>query len=455
MASLSELAERYEAVKAILEDTNISHLKASRHINQFIYSRGQQSAATSDRSVRRYRARRDIVLDNLVSPYAGGPEMPHRPRRELPVPQWTPGIDVDEQGGEFRTRPIEVTLEQTAVEPQEAELLAQFNLDPQTWEIIAARKSQWQSGDRWLEARRVSFRKRGSGFSLGAEDLEQIMGRYTHIVPISKDTPNFQGTLVVPAGDLQLGKQDGGGTRATIDRFARIINKMAEEYYYGVENLVLPWLGDCIEGSVSQGGRNISNLDVTPAEQVRIYRRLMMHQIAVLAPLGRRVLVPVVPGNHDETTRVQNLGPRDSWAIEGAVAVQDWMQGRPEYAHVTFLFPDRTEPDLTVDIGGVTVTFMHGHGTGKSNPNSILDWWRKQSHGRQLAGEADLLVSAHWHHLRVEATGGNRTWIQIPALDGGSDWFRHHTGDEPDAGIISFELTPGVSPSWTNLRNWT
>jgi hypothetical protein len=448
MSSLSELAQQYDSIRNVLEDTSIPHLTAARQI-------GVLGFTTTDRSVRRYRARQGITLDSLVSPYAGTGTVAHRPRRELDVPQWVPGIDIEVDRGEFRTVPITVTPEQTVVEPQEAELLQQFNLDPQVWEITAARKSQWQSGENWLEARRVSFRKRGSGFSLTRDDIEEVMDRYTHIVPRLKDVTAFKGTLVVPAGDLQLGKQDGGGTRATVDRFARIINELAEEYYYGVENLVLPWLGDCIEGSVSQGGRNISNLDVSPVEQVRIYRRLMMHELAVLAPLGRRVLVPVVPGNHDETTRVQNLGPRDSWAIEGAVAVQDWMQGRPEYAHVTFLFPDQTEPDLTVDIGGVTVAFMHGHGTGKSRPEGIIDWWMKQAHGRQLAGEADLLVTAHWHHLRVLATGGNKTHIQIPALDGGSDWFRHHTGEEPDSGIISFELTPGVSPSWTNLKMWT
>jgi len=423
---------------------------AAERINYIL--KGAES--TSERSVRRYRARREIVLDNLVSPYGEDRTVTHRPRRELAVPQWVPGIDMSPEGGEFRTRAVEVDIENPPVDPQEAELLERFSLDPQTWEVVSARKSLWQSGERWLEAHRVSFRKRGSGFSLSRDDVEEVMARYSP-APMPLKSPEFKGTLVIPAGDLQLGKQDGGGTRATIDRFARIINEIAETYYYGVENLVLPWLGDCVEGSVSQGGRNISNLDVTPAEQVRIYRRLMMHQLAVLAPLGRRVLVPVVPGNHDETTRVQNLGPRDSWAIEGAVAVQDWMSGRPEYAHVSFLFPDQTEPDLTVDIGGVTVAFMHGHGTGKGKPDGILDWWRKQSHGRQLAGEADILVSAHWHHLRVEATGGNRTWIQIPALDGGSDWYRHHTGDEPDSGIISFELTPGKSPGWTLLRTWT
>lgn len=450
MRPLADLAKSVPAIKAILDDGTISHSEAARLIN----AGGDQ---TSERSVRRYRTRQGVVLENLVSPYGDDLTIAHRPRRELPVPQWVPGIDIDPAvGGEFRTRAVEVELTSIdhGVEPEEAELLGEFGLNPETWEVVAARKSQWQSGERWLEARRVSFKKRGSGHRLTPEYIEQTLGQYTP-APGPLTNPTFEGTLVVPAGDLQLGKQDGGGTKATVDRFARITNEIAEKYYYGVENLVLPWLGDCIEGSVSQNGRNIAQLDITPAEQVRVYRRLMMHQIATLAPLAKRVLVPVVPGNHDETTRVQNLPIRDSWAIEGAVAVADWMQGRPEYEHVQFIYPDVTEADVTVDIGGVTATFIHGHTTGRGRPDGVIEWWKKQSHGRQLAAESDLLVSAHWHHLRVEATGGNRTWIQIPALDGGSDWFRRSTGDEPDAGIVSFELTPGVSPSWSNLRVWT
>jgi predicted phosphodiesterase len=451
---LTELAANDIRVNNLLEDETVGHSAAARNINALF-----SKEVTSERSVRRYRAHRDIVVASLISQVGSDAPLAQRPRRSAQVPVWTPGIELDPAvGGEFRTRPVSITgTLEASVEPAEAELLQEFGLDPAVWEITSARKSQWQgAGGDWLEASKVSFRKRGSGFTVSQADVEAILGGYKSFVPKLTRKVKYEGTFVVPAGDLQLGKQDGGGTAATVERFARIINGIAQhlEERGGVENLVLPWLGDCIEGYVSQGGRNLVYLDITPVEQVRVYRRLMMHQIAMLTPLARRVLVPVVPGNHDETTRQQIMPHRDSWAIEGAVAVRDWMEGRPEYAHVKFVFPVENEPDLTVDIAGVTVTFMHGHGTGKSNSNSILDWWRKQSHGRQLAGEADILLSAHWHHLRVEASGGNRTWVQIPALDGGSDWFRHHTGDDLDSGIVTFELTPGVSPSWSNMKVW-
>ena len=406
----------------------------------------------NESSVRRWRAKHAQLRDNIGNPYGNDTKLSESMRRERRVPAWVPGIDIGKDDGEFRTLPIAVPSAGVTPEPEETELLREFDLDPAVWEITSARKSQWQSaaGD-WLEARKVSFRRRGAaGHGISSDEVERILSPYQAqrlVYHPAEDAPY----LVIPAGDLQLGKQDGGGTSATVERFARITDTVASDLakkeYKGI---LLPWMGDCIEGIVSQNGRLMAGLDISVTEQVRIYRRLMMHQIATLAPLAPRVLIPVVPGNHDETTRVQQMPILDSWAIEGAIAVRDWMDGRPEYEHVQFIFPEQGEAGVTVDVGGTVLAFIHGHTTG-ANPNRVLTWWKGQAHGRQLAGEADILFSAHWHHLRVEATGGNRTWIQIPALDGGSEWFRRKTGDEPDAGILSVEITPGQGAGWRNL----
>jgi hypothetical protein len=344
------------------------------------------------------------------------------------------------------------------VEPEEAELLQQFDLDPAVWEVTGARKSMWQNaaGD-WLMAQKVSFKRRAAATSLSAESVEEIMSRYTSPAKRKKykdPTPGIE-SLVVPAGDLQLGKQEGGGTAATIDRFGKITSDIADyiQQRGGVRNLVLPWLGDCIEGIVSQNGRMLTTLDISLTEQVRVYRRLMMHQLGTLSPLAERVLLATVPGNHDETTRMQKMPLSDSWAIEGASAVQDWALDRPGYEHVDFVYPDHDSATITVDINGQVLSFTHGHTTG-TNPARVVDWWKGQSHGRQLPGQADILVSAHWHHLRVLQTGGNRTWIQIPALDGGSGWFRDKTGDDIASGIASLELGPGSATGWSNLTIW-
>jgi predicted phosphodiesterase len=459
MAHLDNLAEANSDVKWLLEDMSVGHKEVAKRLNLS----GVTDHNVDEKSVRRYRAVREMELDRLASPSASDANLALRGRRDSLIPTWTPGIDYDPNvGGEFRTTPITVELVggRPEVEPEEAELLQQFDLSPEVWEVTSARKSMWQNaGGEWLMAQRVSFKKRDAGgLHVKPEDVENILTKY--VVRKSPRTSSKQKpieTLLVPAGDFQLGKQEGGGTAATVERFGKITNDIAEYISDrgGVQNLVLGFLGDCIEGIVSQNGRMLTTLDITITEQVRVYRRLMMHQLGALAPLAERVLLATVPGNHDETTREQKMPHSDSWSIEGASAVEDWAKDRPGFDHITFVYPERDSHSITLDVNGQVLCFLHGHGTGKSNPNQIVDWWAKQSHGRQLPGQADLLITAHWHHLRVLSTGGNRTWIQIPALDGGSGWWRDKTGDDPESGILTLELDAGTPVGWHNLTVWT
>jgi hypothetical protein len=448
---LPELAQSDARVRGILEDSTVAHRQAARDINMLL-----GEGTTSEKSVRRFRSRlragalADPQPTTHIGPVSGSGG------------RWTPGIDIDpRQGGEFRTKPRVVNQEAPAAEPEEADLLAEFDLDPALWEVTGARKSTWQSGDRWMEARRVSFRKRVPGEATTVADVEAIMSNYYAVphlgAPKWADKPDR--IVMIPAGDLQLGKGEGGGTAATVDRFCRIVSDIAarlvsgDRARQGRTSLVLPWLGDCIEGTVMLKGRALTTLDIPVTEQVRTYRRLMMHQIATLAPVGVKVVIPVVPGNHDETTRKQIMPVNDSWAIEGASAVADWMAGRPEYAHVEFVFPDPGDLGITLNVGSeknpYVVSFTHGHIASSSS--GIIPWWKGQAYGRHHEGSADMQVSAHFHHLRVEHTGGRRTWLQIPALDGGSEYYRARTGEDSQTGMVSLEIAPGTDQGWRAL----
>lgn len=444
ISDLPSMAQVNAEIRRILDDASIGHRTAARMILDL-------GVTTSEKSVRRYRNKR-LQPEALTSP---NPIASSRPTVNASGGTWHPGIDIDPAvGGEFRTKPRVVSGEPFEPEPNEAELLAEWDLDPAVWTVTSARKSLWQSGDRWLEARRVSFKRRDKGLTIEAADVEDIMSQYMVTRPWPRRDVSER-ILMVPAGDLQLGKPDGGGSAATMDRFCRITDDIAGMVASEGFNtsLILPWMGDCIEGLVSQRGRLVATLDLTITQQVRAYRRLMMHQIAMLAPLAVKVLIPVLPGNHDETYRDQAMPVGDSWAIEGASAVADWMSGRPEFEHVEFVFPEPDEMGITVNVGTddtpYVISFHHGHSV--STPAGIIPWWAKQSHGRQHAGRADLLVTAHFHHLRVEHTGGNRTWLQIPALDGGSDWYRLRSGEQGVTGIASVEITPGSGQGWRNL----
>ena len=46
-------------------------------------------------------------------------------------------------------------------------------------------------------------------------------------------------------------------------------------------------------------------------------------------------------------------------------------------------------------------------------------------------------------HLRVQDHGGRRLWIQVPALDGGSNWFRHKSGQDSPSRAVTFWTKDG------------
>jgi hypothetical protein len=441
--SLGEAAEYDHDIRgALLAHT--AHTEAVSAISSLGYD-------TTESSVRRWRAqlsRPDTA--SYDSPYPD--DRRHEPVAHRGPTGWTPGVTITDDEVEIRTpfSPIDA-------QPVDArKLLEDAGLDPDEWSVpkITTHQTYDLNGDPKLSA--VWLRAIPGRMDVPSEtEINEILDRY----PVSGIVPSLSDgrILMIPSGDLQLGKSERGGTEATIERFARYTQMVAADLISSstVETIVLPWLGDCIEGIVSQHGKNIAMLDRTITEQVMIYWRLMYHQIATFAPLCNKIIVPVVPGNHDQTTREQIMPHTDSWAITGAAAAADIIQGRAGYEHVSFAFPAPGEPHLALNVGTdatpLTLGFTHGHVTG-GNPAKVLDWWKGQSHGRQQVGEADILVSAHWHHLRIEFTGGGRTWVQIPAMDGGSGWYRYKTGEDVVSGQITMELTPGQGCGWTNLR---
>jgi hypothetical protein len=437
MPALSELAANDSSVAERLRNLSISNRELGRQLG------------VDEKSIRRWRK------NNLQSPYSiSSPQ----PKYKNGVAQWVPGIDLGPDDGEVRTVPRFVG--DGVDEPVDADLMRELGVDPDEWEIIARRESRWQQkdGGDFLKAYRISVRRRSRRTGdLSTESMNEILATYPAPYTDSR-AKTHPDTLIVPVGDLQVGKSKelNGGTPELIERFAAMTEMVRERIMFEaghVHRLILPYLGDCVEGIISQGGRLATRLDVSATEQVRIYRRLMLHQIATLAPYADHVIVPVVQGNHDETTRMFATDPTDSWAIEGASAVADALEMSEKYGHVKFLFPQDEELVITLNAGTdekpFILAFTHGHLVG--NPNKTLDWWKGQSHGRQHGGDADMLFSGHFHHLRVEATGGGRTWVQIPALDGGSSWFRRSTGADEPAGMVSMWITPGKGNGWEGL----
>lgn len=248
---------------------------------------------------------------------------------------------------------------------------------------------------------------------------------------------------------------DGDGPEGTINRFhAYVTEAVAKFAISGYGHAHIAFLGDCIEGFTSQGGRNAWRTTLTTTEQVRILRRLMLWAIDQFVDAGaQRITVVSIPGNHDEAMR-QPVATRsdDSWAIDALVAVSDAMELSSRYDHVECFVPGPDEMDVTLDLSGVIVTHNHGHQYLKGDhKKSAFDWWSGQKFSGQAAGDADLMLSGHGHHYQVAERSG-KTWCMVPALESLSVWWLHRTGQTGDPGVVIFEAANGVLEVLTRIR---
>ena len=359
------------------------------------------------------------------------------------VPQeYRARLDVGPDGGYF------VSVPHNAGElPDAVSLFKDFDLSPNDWVVISVRKSRWQRYDgEWLEAARVSIKPSATSRGETDFDYNELVSNISKWKPgkVEKSTGPLYAIYAI--GDTQYGKDAGGGTEATINRVLRGIEESVDRHKELLKSgrkigtVVLPQLGDCIEGNTSQNGKVLGRSDLGVTQQVRLGRRILMAWVKAFAPLCEELWIPVVPGNHDEPHRIMMIDPTDSWQIEVVSAVQDACAENPALSHVKFYYPNPDHATLAIDLGGTTLGMAHGH-QGKD----MGKWLHGQATGRTPVGQADVLLTGHFHHFRADQIGP-RLWIQVPAMDGGSAWFRDKSGLESPTGIVSLVVGDGYDP---------
>ena len=361
-------------------------------------------------------------------------------KRTNTPPEWRPRIELDATGGY-----VVATPRQDGNMPDATELLKEFNLDPLEWEVLTVRTGKWQRFDgEWLETRRINIKPASvSGKDIDYDALLSEVIKYKPRVVKPGVGPLC---AIYAIGDTQYGKDAGGGTEATVRRVLGAINEAVTRHTELIKlgrpigTIVLPQLGDCIEGSTSQNGKVLGRSDLGVSQQTRIGRRVLMAWIKAFAPLCDELIIPVVPGNHDETHRMLMTDPIDSWQIEIVSAVQDACAENPALNHVKFYYPTPDNSTLAIDLGGTVVGFAHGH-----QSRDMAKWWQGQATGRTPVGSAEVLLTGHFHHFKANQVGP-RLWVQVPAMDGGSAWFRDKTGLESPTGIVSLVVGGGYDP---------
>jgi hypothetical protein len=372
---------------------------------------------------------------------------------------WEPGIAWAGDSGTITTAPLEA-------EPTGgvwAELVADWGLDPAVTEIVpgSIQVRAWDTHDgRRLRYYRAALR---AITDLGERaDIEALCAAVMRRRPISPATvATGERALLVALSDWQLGKGEGGGTPATVERICSALDqlpaRLRELRRSGreVAAVYIVGLGDLVEQCAGHYPGQTFTVDLDRREQLRLARRLILRAVDTVAPLAPRVVLAAVPGNHGENrgavgkayTRTTD---NDDLAVVEQVA--EVLAANPaRYGHVATVLAESAT--LVLEVGGVVTAFAHGHksGGGGHPAQRIERWWQGQVMGRRPVADASLLLTGHYHHL-VISEGTGRTMVQVPAMDGGSEWFTESTGQSSPAGLLTLGVGTAYGPrGWGDL----
>lgn len=366
---------------------------------------------------------------------------PTRTRRQHPS-GWEPGVDTE----------AGIIVHRTAnPDPPEdwAEILAEFRLDPARWEVVSdsVNVRTWDAAVGDGDTARFFYfkadvRPRQTGDRADVDQLIRRISRHRY----RRNRPATDAATVarvVCLADWQAGPDPDG----LVDHVLRMKNAVVDLLKTDpVDALYVVGMGDMVEACWGHYEMQTFAVKLDRRQQVKLVRRLLVDLLTEWARHVDRVVVGAVPGNHGENRRggkaATTFEDNDDLAVfEQAAEV---LAANPDaYSHVRFVLPDG-DMALTLDIAGTVVGFIHGHQArrGGATPRQKIEtWWKGKQHAQHPIGDADILVSGHYHHA-VLVEDGPRTWMQCPAL-ALSRWWTEQGGAETKMGTLTFQVNDG------------
>lgn len=315
-----------------------------------------------------------------------------------------------------------------------------------------------------LDARAVSYQDPDGGwvkFAVNREveadyeavDPVDILNRLEHPALYKDYSTDGDGAFVVSVNDTQIGKAEGGGTDATIERVHRYVElakqRVNELRHIGrrLGTLVIIGGGDIIEGCFIYTNQSF-NVDRHRHDQINTAVSLALFVIDQLAPMFDRVQMLVTKGNHGENRvdgRMTHAGDNDDTLVFKMAKLAT--DRDPRLAHVEWTIADGFDEFATVAVAetpwvlGTTHGDVYGKTNQQANSKKVWEWYKNMRAGRYDIGSVDVLITHHFHHEEA-ADFGSFFWKQTPAQDGGSKHFEAFSGQYSEPGMLSFTMTP-------------
>ena len=370
---------------------------------------------------------------------------------------WEPGVVWSGDGGVGISQPRE--FDGSPVD--HAELLKEWGFDPEKYEVEGPLEyRQWDAAIGLGDTKTMRYYKAKVVPRAWTEmaSLDALIKQVKSHKKPKKQAPTGEDAFVVALADWQIGKTDIGGTsQDTIKKILTMIDEVEERVKElrktgrTLGSLYVLGLGDMIERCSGFYNNQEFVTDLTEAEQMEIAVHLIVKALKQWSALFEKVVVACVVGNHGEnrkdgkanTDRIRDNA--DTAVFKTAALVLD--QNPDRYGHVSFIIP-KDRSTLSLDIAGITVGIAHGN-QYTSAQGALKKWWEGQTLGYQPVADAHILVTGHYHHLKVDQYGP-RTHIQTPAMDPGSRWFSEGSGQESPSGTVTFVVQEGKG--WSDLQ---
>ena len=389
----------------------------------------------------------DDALDNLLKTTEIASVQKTEPRQRQA--EWTPGVTWMGDEGTITTPPVE-----GEVHPDWSGVLKMWGLDPEHFAVVEP-----VLFNVWGDTLGILNRQwKGKVVRKGRQetaDIESLVAEIKKHKPRERKEIEGGASLVVCASDWQVGKRDGDGLKGLVGRWLQAIDdvefrlKELKKLGRPIDSITVLCLGDLVEGCDGHYDIQTFTVEVDRRDQVKIARRLLRDALIRWSRVVPSITVAAIGGNHGENRKngkaFTTLGDNDDVALVESVA--EIFQANPEaYGHIKFAIPT-DELSLTLEVHGQIIGITHGHlaRSGQGVEGKLRRWIADQTLGRQKIGDCDILVTGHYHSFKLADWGGVK-WLQAPALDGGSVWWRQSTGAIADVGVLTFLVSSrGVS----------
>lgn len=354
---------------------------------------------------------------------------------------WEPGVVWSGTTGTVTTEPRQD-------EPKWSEYLEEWGFNPETHEVVEPIQFRCWDAQTPEGPRRFYYYKADIRSKMRLYKNFDLEAEIKAFKKIKKTPKQYTGSyaMVVPLADFQIGKSDGDGLEGTVQRILTMIDSVSDRIKElrkigkSIDVLYVVGMGDLVENCSGNYAQQTFTVELNRRDQMKVARRLIRDALIAWSKLVNKVIVSAVAGNHGENRQGRDSYTDDADNDDVALFEQiaEIFAMNEQFDNVHFMIPN-DKLTVVLDVNGTIIGFNHGHKArkGASAQKKQESWWQDQTFGGQPVGDADILVTGHYHHFSIVDLGP-KLHIQCPAMDGGSKWWEDATGKTAKPGTVTF-----------------